>query len=386
MSTTPSHHPTYHVNLTTSVIRQIVNQAFPEARLVSATPLPSGASYNNRIYVVHISEDNHEGQSKREEELILKVCGRFWTKVMTVNEVSCLRLIYKSCPELPVPRVISYSADRKMDGVDQEWILMTKLPGKPLASIKLSEDDMSGLMSDLATILTSLRTKVDTNGLIGNLVHVANDPQREAPESYLDYYRAILEDRISIMETDPRYQQNKPLSTKVKAFIINSLPHLPIFADPQVTTSVLTHADLSTSNILVSPGPNTPPGDKPALRISGLVDWEFSGFFSPFDEFLAASEEIFDNYQSVSDLAQSSVDPSRSLPKLLLQHLHSLGVSTPVTGAVKRHWHTATRLHQLQENLAPWWLREESQGESLNQELHDAAEKVKAALVDLERI
>lgn len=377
-----------------------MNQAFPEARLVSATPLPSGASYNNRIYVVHVSEDNHEGQSQREEELILKVCGRFWTKVKTVNEISCLRLIYKSCPELPVPRVISYSADRKMDGVDQEWILMTKLPGKPLASIKLNEDDMSGLMSDLATILTSLRTKVDTNGLIGNLVHVASDVSdvevgglvdtpaaKGGPwESYLDYYRAILEDRISIMETDPRYQQNKPLSTEVKAFIINSLPHLPIFADPQVTTSVLTHADLSSSNILVSPGPDTQPGDKPALRISGLVDWEFSGFFSPFDEFLAASEEIFDNYQSVSDLAQSSVDPSRSLHKLLLQHLHSLGVSTPVTGAVKRHWHTATRLHQLQENLAPWWLREESQGESLNQELHDAADKVKAALVDLERI
>lgn len=84
---------------------------------------------------------------------------------------------------------------------------------------------MSGLMADLATILTSLRTKVNTNSLIGNLIHVANNVDDvevgglvDSPavkggpwESHLDYYRAILEDQISIMETDPRYQQNRPL-------------------------------------------------------------------------------------------------------------------------------------------------------------------------------
>ena len=125
--------------------------------------------------------------------------------------------------------------------------------------------------------------------------------------------------------------------------------------------------------------------DGPALRISGLVDWEFSGFFSLFDEFLSASEEIFDYGQPVLDLVQTGMDSKTSLPKLLLEHLHSLGVSSPMTGAVEKHWHTATRLHQLQENLAPWWLREESQGENLNQQLHDAADKVEAAMVDLER-
>lgn len=222
MSSTPPHHPTYHVNLTTSAIRQIVNQALPHAWLVSATPLPSGFSYNNRIYIVIISKNDHDGQSQREEELILKVCGRFWTRTKTINEVACLRLIHKSCPELPVPRVISYSADRKTDGVDQEWILMTKLPGKPLASIKLNEDDMSGLMADLAMILRSLRTEINTKGLIGNLVRVADEVEvgglvdlpaaKGGPwKSYLDYYRAILENRVSVMETDPRYQQNRRL-------------------------------------------------------------------------------------------------------------------------------------------------------------------------------
>ena len=225
MSTTPPHHPTYQVNLTTSAIRQIVNQALPDAWLVSATPLPSGFSYNNRIYIVIISKNHHDGQTQKEEELILKVCGRFWTRTKTMNEVACLRLIHKSCPEVPVPRVISYSADRKTDGVDQEWILMTKLPGKPLASIKLNEDDMSHLMADVATILTSLRTEINTKGLIGNLVHFANDidgvevgglvdlpAAKGGPwKSYLDYYRAILENRVSVMETDPRYQQNRLL-------------------------------------------------------------------------------------------------------------------------------------------------------------------------------
>lgn len=81
---------------------------------------------------------------------------------------------------------------------------------------------MSGLMADLAMILRSLRTEINTKGLIGNLVRVADEVEvgglvdlpaaKGGPwKSYLDYYRAILENRVSVMETDPRYQQNRRL-------------------------------------------------------------------------------------------------------------------------------------------------------------------------------
>lgn len=56
----------------------------------------------------------------------------------------CLKLIRIICSEVPVPEVLGYfynpepdtaAADPndKMDGGQPEWILMSKLPGVPLA-------------------------------------------------------------------------------------------------------------------------------------------------------------------------------------------------------------------------------------------------------------
>lgn len=118
---TPPHHPIFNIRLPAFLIRKIVQESLPAAEFISATQLPTGSSYNNRIYVVQIRAPtvfrtsavfgNEQVIRDGEEELILKVCGRFWNRSITLNEVACLNLIKRNCPFLPVPRIIAHSAD-----------------------------------------------------------------------------------------------------------------------------------------------------------------------------------------------------------------------------------------------------------------------------------
>lgn len=152
------------------------------------------------------------------------------------------------------------------------------------------------------------------------------------------------------------------------------LPRLPIFADDDVNVSVLTHGDLSPSKILVARPPKLANGETLPLRISGLLDWEFSGFFSPFEEFLTASQEIIDQEQQVSSVPVADT---------LFKHLTNANISNPIHGFVKKHWRVARLLDQLEQNVAPWWLRECVKPKELERELAVAALVVERSIEEL---
>lgn len=218
-ASTPPNEPTWQVHLSDTHIRYIVTSALPGATYVSSRQLPRGSSFNNRLYVVSVvySTDGRNANpslSTTEEELILKVCGRFWRCDKTRNEVSCLKLVRRHCANVPVPRVIAWCDDADAtDGVGREWILMTKVQGVVLNDVAagagsevLDEGELEALMESLARMLVECRDCVPGPGMIGNLVGELDESgcaevggsvdvpgAKGAPwRSYLAYYRSVF--------------------------------------------------------------------------------------------------------------------------------------------------------------------------------------------------
>ena len=224
-STTPPHVPTYGIHVSDDDIRKIVERSLPSAEFVSKTALPQGSSYNNRVYFVSVRISNDEPQTHSTRTFVLKVCGRFWERYKTLNEVMCLELISIHCPDLPIPEVIAWSHDRAADeSIGNEWILMTKLLGEPLHFAKLEEGDVKSVMADLAGLLSTLRWRIPSPKLMGNLVDVSADGSVslgrsvDTPSalgwpwrSYLHYNQALLENCLINLESKAVYKQNRHL-------------------------------------------------------------------------------------------------------------------------------------------------------------------------------
>ncbi len=76
---------------------------------------------------------------------------------------------------------------------------------------------------------------------------------------------------------------------------------------------------------------------RPALRISGVVGWGFSGFFPVFDEFFLAGDEIFggtshceENEQYVwNEWCSETSSEWSDYGEALMTTLEELGVHTP---------------------------------------------------------
>ena len=120
-----------------------------------------------------------------------------------------------------------------------------------------------------------------------------------------------------------------------------------------MNVSLLTHGDLSTSNILVARPPQLDSGEIPRLRITGLLDWESAGFYSPFEEFVTLKDQFYYDEQALG-----SGVPNSSWTELLFKNLTDLGVSNPTHGFVQTHWLQIWRLYRLQEALSPLLLGE----------------------------
>ena len=374
---TPPQSPIYNVRATNTQIKLILKHALPSATLLSSKQLPSGSSYNNRLYDLTISPSISPVQpSTFAQSLILKITGRFWKHSKTLNEAVCLQLLSRH-PALPVPRLIAFSADSScIADVPFEWILMSKMPGSSLSEVNLDLEDMRSIARDLADFIRILRA-IPSPSKIGNLVGLNSDGAPEIGalvdipsakgwpyESHLEYQAATYEAAMESLANEPIYarnaQPNNGLVTLLRNFTEQTLPKCPIFhSSKDQAASILTHADLSQRNILVHrPSPEFP------LRVSAVVDWEFSGFFSPYEEFLAAD----------SDLLNFSSDTGPdSLSDHLLTELALRDVSTPQHGWLREHWELARRIHRVRENIAPWWVRElDLQSSKLREELATA--------------
>lgn len=170
---------------------------------------------------------------------------------------------------IPVPRpldIASIPAGRTEtifdDSHDDAYLLMTRVPGIPLARVQedMSDKDVAGFSSQMRDYITQLRAI----------------PKSVSPE-------------FSICSTlggpirDTRIRDGDPVGPYVGEAAFNH--YLRNRDDPGRTghAVVFTHADLNHRNILVDQ--ETLPGGGKRWAVSGIVDWEFAGYYPEYWEY-----------------------------------------------------------------------------------------------------
>lgn len=388
---TPPNWPIYNVALSTNEIKQTVERGFPEAHLISSQELPKGRSFNNRIYFLKIRfEEEEDGQQHK--EVVLKVIGRFFDARKVHNEVASLLLLARYCPEVPAPRVLAWSDDGRRitaiqngvfavlsdPNVDEiplstkphPWIMMSKCPGRLLNDDDLAGEHSESIADQLANMMKSWRKNIPPRQEIGNIklqsagytsshaLHgldtLVADPlllqtPAENPHTTLQqYYDHVLTDQIYKLETNKIFAYlRQSIVGKLQAFRTNVFPRLSCFTQPALpisgTDSVFTHQDFSPRNVLIlfdEAIPDSPP------TVTGVLDFEFSGFFPPEEEYLTC-------------LGRQDDDWPKPFMELLLRKLESKGVAVPkIADGYSNSFMTLIQVVKLIEHTAPWWLED----------------------------
>ncbi|KAL7758524.1 hypothetical protein ACKLNR_010951 [Fusarium oxysporum f. sp. zingiberi] len=395
---TPPHHPNFGVRMSSESINRLVRHVLPDTTHIELEALPSLKSFNNRIYYLQCHRESQNGNEVAHiDELVVKINGRGFGSEKIQNEVSCLRLLEHFCPEIPAPRAIAWSQDgltidtkdaqrgevklNVMDDSPGGWILITRVPGKPINLSALSNDDKFHLATQLADHVTNWRRDVPPQSFTGNICFHEMDCQSDVTipssnsaiemqflirgmlgeelhcqdgiASLAEYYKLRIENKIKTLQTNETFAPNRDLMQPLQDFILQVLPTVSSL-NTKDDLFVFTHYDVSPRNVLVS-------GQPP--QITGIVDFEFSGFFPPLDEFL-------------NDCIANDGDWPKDMYDVYLKRLESNGIPTPLVGIKKDHWEQMALLEELVEKIAPWWLPGEFQGEQMEKELKKVMSRV----------
>ncbi|KAM3514199.1 hypothetical protein MY11210_002190 [Beauveria gryllotalpidicola] len=406
---TPPHEPRYNVHVAPRTMEKLIDSAFPGVELLSHSELETNKGYNNRIYFFQV---RRKGQSSifrdtdaPERELVLKVNGQFFLADKVQNEVGCLQIVGQYCPQIPTPTVFAWSEDGSNVSLSNPsssekkhvtlsipenekhhggWILMSRLPGAPLSACDFDEAARLDIMRQLAGIAASWRTSIPVQKYLGNIqfhqpIHSSGPDfsivHNSGPQPHHLVVRGILVDELRIatpissvtqqytlklekkleqLESSQTYARNRHLAPEIRSFITDTLPQLHTLIPAHERTSgqcVFTHYDLSPRNILVV---GSPP------QISGIVDFEFAGFFAPVEEFL-------------NDAVGNEGDWPDTLYKEYLAELEARGIETPAAGISASVWETARCLERVADSIAPWWLPGPYTGAALEEQFAKSA-------------
>lgn len=402
-----------------STIEQLVQRAFPGISLISYLEPDTVKGYNNRVYFLKVRRSGlssvFRDSDEAERELVLKINGRFFFENKVQNEVGCIQILGTYCKDIPTPTVFAWSQEgtnvvlssplgeekkeltMSIDPRDEThggWILMSMLPGKPLSSCNFGDAAMVDIMKQLANVTTSWRTNIPAQKYIGNMqfhTRVHETPpdfvitRNSSPEpqglvirgilvdelrittpiaSISQQYAVKMEQKINDLENSDGYLPNRYLVPVLRNFIGTRLPQLNTDVAPYPRSSgnfVFTHWDVSPRNILVT---ESPP------RISGIVDFEFAGFFSPVHEFL-------------NDFIGNEGDWPATHYSTYLEELGRKGIDTPALGIDKVIWDNLYSLEKLSEHIAPWWLPGRHKEAALEEQFAEAARIVEESLAKL---
>lgn len=383
---TPPHHPTAGVSITREEIECIGQHAFPGHQIVSLMQIQSGKSYNNRIYFLTLQD----GEQQR--RLVLKVNGRLWGASKVSNEVACLHLLSKHCPTIPVPEVVGWSEDgleaifstgsggkrtlvAPVGSSHGGWILMTALPGRPLADLDLDENTLTSVSRQLGDIVACWRKSIPAQLECGNISlgpdaslrirhNIQDGMYFDGPvTSSGEFEQVKLNKNIEKLKTDATYAPNRHLVKELDTFVAEDLPSLSLAVDDP-ESFVFTHYDLSPRNVLVA-------GQPP--HITGIVDFEFSGFYPAVDEFLSGF------FHTKTDWPGSSYG-------IFMDQLAKNEIATPGRGFDKEMWDRNVCVERLCLNITPWWLPGDLATEEVSAELNEAEVVVRDMLKKLRDI
>ncbi|KAK4499596.1 hypothetical protein PRZ48_010114 [Zasmidium cellare] len=358
------------------------------------------AALNNHIYSIST------GQPPK--KYILKVNGQHFDGVKAENEVGCLLLNETFCPTVPVPRAVAWSTGgrllcrRHRDGsivkkVIQElscdlpgWILMTRLAGKPLDIAKLTPAQKTSIIDQLVRITLCWRRNIPWSAWAGD---IRFEPHHSKSSSYrpatrtslpklsiyglqgmgkgrappmgtmLSYWQLNLRCLTEELKSEEVYAPNrKALSSTLEDCIQTTLPRLSILKQTQTHEFVLTHADFGPHNVLVS--------EYYPSVITGVLDFEFCGFFPTWSQFFAyVTNDALLNEEGI----QNPDWP----PDMYAKYVKSLAqqrVATPYGHESTREWKELANLMKLEMNIAPRWMMGAQKVD------HEALETAKAAV------
>ena len=402
MSSTPPHLPTYNVRLSDERIKAIANAVFPSYTVAQIKQLESGKSYNNRIYFVDIS------QGDEERSLVLKLAGHFFDFRKIENELGCLLLFKKYCPNLPVPEPFAWSAHgdkiETLDGrtieaepgrpfSDHAWILTSRVPGRVLTVADLDSIHGSSILKHLGSYMAMWTTQIPKSSVWGNLRMQDKQASEEDTTIFEDllpgktfelgrvlihafdwpntqpYYPMLAKDQLGRLDIEPQFASIQPARAEAwKAWAETELPYYPIC---QQDHHNLTHFDFSPRNVLVS-------NVDGVLKVTAILDFEFTGFFPPEEEFLNAM------IRQEGDWEQRHWD-------IIMQEMARLGLQVPPTAGVDKdscidetRWKQARIIVKTVDQIAPWEVGVgKFEGEDLRRELDEAAGVVQEGLKKL---
>ncbi|KAJ5164576.1 uncharacterized protein N7500_006406 [Penicillium coprophilum] len=174
--------PRWTVEPDTGSIKQTVQSLRPSST-VEATFLAQGAF--NKIYNVNI--DN--------EPFIMRVTLPVDPRHKVISEVATMDFV-RHTTSLPIPRIITYQPSRN-NLIGFEWMLMTKLPGKPFSELchSLSFDAKARLVRELAASSACL-FRNQLRG-IGNIYGKPSPIERSTSSEKNLPYRELVDTKIS---------------------------------------------------------------------------------------------------------------------------------------------------------------------------------------------
>eukprot|EP01132_Coremiostelium_polycephalum_P009379 gene9379-11521_t len=326
--------------------------------------------YNNVVSFV---------KTDQQEEYVLKLCGRFWSKIKTETEVAAINLVDRYCNSIPVPTVSLWSSEKTPESDNQEYIVSKRMHGLVLKDLweeenRLTKSQKLDIIRQLAEMVIELRTthrrcqdslilnkignlKITSNDSKGYQYQVDKDLSQNGPwENGLEFLRFYLTHQLSLVVENKRgvYSHHLPLIPRIKNAIEVVLKELcEKIAPEEHHRFYLTHGDLNFQNILVEEQAGE-------YKITGILDWEWFGSFPETTEWFLSFEFV----------REEGNDEEK---ELFLSLLESKGVGTPRTIP---HFKLKQDIELFKESIAPWWLRDISNPES-NESQEKMIESVK---------
>ncbi|KAF2167315.1 hypothetical protein M409DRAFT_22742 [Zasmidium cellare ATCC 36951] len=207
------------------------------------------------------------------ERMILKISDESVVKIVPdstdTREYDALIYLSQKCPEVPAPRPEGLI---QLNG--QSLMFMSYIPGESLAEVwdSMSQGQKATVSGELNTVFSELRSHQCPPSIPWGAIDGAGciDQRRTVRRSDRDILSA--KDFEEFFFSNPKY------GSEVWIAFLRKLYDSAEGEQDSQDTCVFTHGDLRQANVLVR---RTLEGE---LSVSGIIDWEFSGFYPAYWE------------------------------------------------------------------------------------------------------
>ncbi|KAF9180452.1 hypothetical protein BGZ51_000048 [Haplosporangium sp. Z 767] len=389
-----THGPRKGIFLTVKQAQQLIQFHLPDKQLERLFYFKRG--YNNRVYLARCTDGT---------EYVIRLAGRFWDHKKITNEVLALQLARTALGDAAsVPEIVGTSVKEVKIQIEQEssiipydYIIMTRLPGVPLDTIweELALEDKKNIVDQVAKIFARLRSVELT--AIGNFVNGPGGEPEVGPmmeggggpyKNWGEYVAGNIQQEIkNMLRQETKFVEISHylprLETLVemvrsgdleKRFDDKNRPSDGVVIDRPIS---FLHGDFESRNMLVVD-----------TTIVGLHDFEFAGGFPSEQEWCAGFEWLFARAVDPFDAGeqQKLKDMTEDQKELLAYFLGILKDRHGVRQYGVGYQEYKVVLYHLQNNIAPWWLRDYERHEWTEtqlQSMKEASESLDKALVFL---